>query len=260
MRPLTRGGRAVTYSKVGLMVLREHFQQRKIESTFGSFRSLVPLNTPSGPQETESELESELLDQLAFAPGVYDLLTQPIIEYEFDGKRRTYTPDIIVQLHASGDLPAARYIIEVKRRADLIANASNYAAKFEAARRAADNLGAAFRIMDDIRIRTPYLRNARLLSQYLETDPELVSVDILQDAVGHEAIKVADAIALMRQNCVEEPDARASIEQCVAWRRLTCDLSLEFGDHSVIRVRDLSKRDLRLDDPILRSLDEADAA
>lgn len=260
MRPLTRGGRAVTYSKVGLMVLREHFQQRKIEATFGSFRSLVPLNTPSGPQETESELESELLDQLAFAPGVFDLLTQPIIEYVVNGKKRTYTPDMVVQLHASGDFTCDRYIIEVKRRADLIANASAYAAKFEAARRAADHLGAAFRIMDDALIRTPYLRNARLLSHHLEADPEMVSVDILEDAIGFAPISVANAIALLRRQGVDEPDARASIEQCVAWRRLTCDLALEFNDQSMIRVRDLGVLPHRHDDPLLRSIDVAPSA
>ena len=103
MRPVSRGGRAVTYSKVGLMVLKEHFQQRPIEATFSSFRSMVPLRTPSGPQQVESELEAELLEQLAFAPGTYDLLTQPIIEYATNGRARRYTPDIIVQLHASGD-------------------------------------------------------------------------------------------------------------------------------------------------------------
>lgn len=259
MRPLSRGGRAVTYSKVGLMVLREHFQQRKIDTTFGSFRSLVPLPTPSGAQETESELESELLDQLAFAPGVYDLLTQPIIEYEVEGKRRTYTPDIVVQLHASGDLRCDRYIIEVKRRADLLANAATYAIKFEAARQAADHLGAAFRIMDDARIRTPYLKNARLLSRHLETDPELISLDVLEAAIGFDPVSVADAIALMRSEGIDEPDARASIEQCVAWRRLSCDLSREFDDRSRIRVRDLRILSARHDDPILRSLYEADS-
>lgn len=242
------------------MVLREHFQQRKVEATFGSFRSLVPLKTPSGPQETESELESELLDQLAFAPGVYDLLTQPIIEYDVNGKKRRYTPDIVVQLNASGDLTCDRYIVEVKRRADLIANAAAYAVKFEAARRAADHLGAAFRIMDDTLVRTPYLRNARLLSHHLEADPEMTSVDILEGAIGFAPISVADAIALLQTEGVEEPDARASIEQCVAWRRLTCDLALKFNDQSMIKVRDLGVLPHRYDDPLLWSLDGAPSA
>ena len=151
MGRISRSGRIVTYSKVGLMVLSEHFEQRKIEATFSSFRSMIPLSTPSGPQHVESELEAELLEQLAFAPGVYDLLTQPIIHYTLDGKPRRYTPDIAVQLHASGDDAPCRYLIEVKRRADLLANASQYALKFQVGRLAAEATGAAFRIMDDAR-------------------------------------------------------------------------------------------------------------
>lgn len=69
-----------------------------------SFSSRIPLTTPSGPQWTESELEAELVEQIAFSPGVYDIITQPILLYPgSDGKERRYTPDIAVQLYASGD-------------------------------------------------------------------------------------------------------------------------------------------------------------
>ena len=194
MRLVSRGGRAVTYSKVGLMVLKEHFQQRAIEATFSSFRSRVPLRTPSGHQHVESELEAELLDQLAFAPGTYDLLTQPIIEYATNGRARQYTPDIVVQLHASWDDAPCRYVIEVKRRADLIANAAQYAPKFEAGRVAAENMGAAFRIMTEDRIRTPYLANARLLQRHLNADPELAAFDLIRQELGTRDIIVAEAV------------------------------------------------------------------
>lgn len=259
MRTLSHGGRAVTYSKVGLMVLREHFQQRQIEATFSSFRSMVPLSTPSGAQQVESELEAELLEQLAFAPGVYDLLTQPIIDYTVDGKARRYTPDIAVQLHASGDDAPCRYIIEVKRRADLLANASQYAIKFEAGRIAAENMGAAFRIMDESRIRTPYLGNTRLLRRHLDADPELVALDVMRRGVGSKPLMVTQAINLLRENGVAEPDARASIEQSVAWRMILCDLTKAFDDGTQIHARDPGAFPLRDDDPILKSLFDADS-
>lgn len=259
MRRLSGGGRAITYSKVGLMVLREHFQQRDIEATFSSFRSRVPLSTPSGPQHVESELEAELLEQLAFAPGVYDLLTQPIIEYAVNGKARRYTPDIVVQLHASGDDAPCRYIIEVKRRADLVANASQYAIKFEAARIAAENMGAAFRIMDEVSIRTPYLQNTRLLRRHLQDDPELVALDIMRQEIGSQPLTVTQAIELLRDNGIEEPDARASIEQSVAWRMILCDLTRPFNDQTLIHARAPGAFPPRDDDPILKSLFNADS-
>lgn len=241
------------------MVLREHFRQRPIEATFSSFRSMVPLSTPSGPQNVESELEAELLEQLAFAPGVYDLLTQPIIEFTLDGKARQYTPDIAVQLHASGDDPTCRYIIEVKRREDLAANASQYAPKFLAGRLAAENMGAAFRIMDETSIRTPYLHNARLLRRHLAADPETIAPDIMRDEIGSTSITVAKAIELLREKGVGEPDARASIEQSVAWRIMRCDLTQPFTGSTSIHVPAPGLFPLRDEDPILRSLHDADS-
>lgn len=260
MRTVSRGGRVVTYSRVGLMVLRDHFEQRPIEATFSSFRSMVPLSTPSGPQQVESELEAELLEQLAFAPGVYDLLTQPVIEYTVDGEARRYTPDIAVQLHASGDDAPCRYLIEVKRRADLEANASKYRIKFEAGRLAAEDIGGAFRIMDDTRIRTSYLHNARMLRRHLNADPELQVFDILRRELGSRSVTVSHAIALLRENGIEEPDARAGIEQAVAWRMLLCDLSKTFGDATAIRAREPGAYPMRDEDPILRSLFDAESA
>lgn len=242
------------------MVLREHFEQRKIEATFGSFRSMVPLSTPSGPQHVESELEAELLEQLAFAPGVYDLITQPIIHYTLDGKPRRYTPDIAVQLHACWDDAPCRYLIEVKRREDLLANASQYALKFQVGRLAAENAGAAFRIMDDVHIRTPYLHNTRLLQRHIAPDPETEALDILRREIGSELISVTNAIALLGDFGVAEPDARASIEGCVAWRMLLCDLSVPFNDASRIRAREVGKLPARDSDPLLKALFEADSA
>ncbi len=58
----------------GVVRLKDHFEQRKIGAVYGSMRSRVPLRTPSGSQYVESALESDLLEQLNFTSGVYDLL------------------------------------------------------------------------------------------------------------------------------------------------------------------------------------------
>lgn len=260
MRPVSRGGRVITYSKVGLMILREHFEQRAVETTFSSFRSMMPLTTPSGAQQVESELEAELLEQLAFVPDVYDLLTQPIIDYAANGRVRRYTPDIVVQLHGSWDDGPCRYVIEVKRRADLLANAAQYAAKFEAGRIAAENMGAAFRIMTEDRIRTPYLANTRLLRRHLAADPELAAFDIIRRELGVEPVTITEAITLLRGHGMEEPDIRAGIEQAVAWRMLLCDLARPFDDATKIRARAPGEIPDRDADPLLKSLFDADSA
>ncbi len=260
MRPVSGGGRIITYSKVGLMILSEHFRQRKIEATFGSFRSMIPLKTPSGPQHVESELEADLLRQLAFAPGVFDIITQPIIEYSVNGKARQYTPDIAVQLHASCDDLPCRYLIEVKRRADLDANAAQYAVKFEAARLAGVALGAAFRIMDDVRIRTPYLANAKMLARRCDGDPDFAALDILRSTSGHRPLTVLQAIRELGQHGMPEHEARAGIEEAVAWRMVNCDLAKPFNDEAIIQTRPPGEFLDRNADPLLRSLHESDSA
>lgn len=257
MRPNAKLGRAVTYSRLGLMVLREHFEQRIVEATYGSFRSLVPLRTPSGPQWTESELETELLEQLAFAPFVFDLITQPVIHYTLDGEPRRYTPDIAIQLHATGDDLPARYIIEVKRREDLECDAARHALRFQVGRICAEETGAAFRIMDESRIRTPYLGNARLLARHLASelaDHEDDGVCRLRRA---GPMTVAEAIMNLGDAGFAEPDARHIIEHAVARRCVQADLSVPFSDGTIISDHPNGIVAAVRSDPILRLLQHA---
>ena len=252
MRPVSHYGRAVTYSKVGLMVLAEQFEQRTVDTTMSSFSSRIPLTTPSGPQWTESELEAELVEQIAFSPGVYDIITQPIIRYPGpDGKERRYTPDIAVQLYAAGDDPSTRYIIEVKRSADIEANREKYATKFQAAQTAAEQMGASFRILTENEIRTPFLKNTRLLGHHLKIS---LSDDEVEQALrlGESQPKtIAEAIKFLAGR-IGELDAREAVEKLVVYRMIHCDLSLPFSDQLPIAFRKMHAMAAPREDPILR--------
>jgi hypothetical protein len=239
------------------MELREHFEQRLVEPTYGSFRSLVPLRSPSGPQWTESELETELLEQLSFAPFVYDLITQPIIHYTLDDQPRRYTPDIVMQLHATGDDLPLRYIIEVKREEDLTHDAAKHALRFEVGRICAEQVGAVFRVMNESRIRTPYLRNARRLAHHLGTDlldHEDAGLDLLRRK-GRQT--VAEALVDLAANGFAEPDARHIIEHSVARRRVFTDLAVPFSDQTLIMPHPQGILAAVRSDPILRLLQDA---
>lgn len=257
MRRNANFGRAVTYSKLGLMVLREHFEQRTVEATYGSFRSLVPLRTPSGPQWTESELETELLEQIAFAPFVFDIITQPVIHYTLDGEHRRYTPDIAMQLHGTGDDLPLRYIIEVKRREDLQREAAGHALRFQVGRICAEETGAAFRVMDESRIRTPYLSNARLLSHHIGMELDDREDDGLRLLRRAGPMMVADAIAHLGGAGFAEPDARHIVENAVARRRVWADLSVPFSDRTMISNHSNGIMGAVRSDPILRLLQDA---
>ena len=116
------------------MPLNSLFKQREIGITHGSIRSKVPLGTPSGLQTVESALEKDLLVQLMFSGKVYDIISQPILDYEVDGQPRTYTPDFLVQLYPGLLNQPLHFFLEAKRIEQLDAKAATYAPKFSAAR------------------------------------------------------------------------------------------------------------------------------
>ena len=250
---------AIARSRMGLMVLNEHFGQRRITSTHSSFRSMFPLNTPSGAQFVESELEAKLLEQLAFSLELYDVISQPIIHYKVGEKQRRYTPDFIIELCAKDDDAPCRFIIEVKRRADIDRNFSKYSARFAAGRAAAQDIGALFRIIDETQIRTPYLVNAKRFRRYLTDDPDLQIVDDLRMHFKDQSFAVNEAISFLGSKGLNEADARSGIEHALAWRLLLCDLSLELTDTSLIQVPPIGHLMVHDDDPILRTLRAADS-
>ncbi|WP_233503494.1 TnsA endonuclease N-terminal domain-containing protein [Sphingomonas psychrotolerans] len=188
---------------------------------------------------------------------MYDLITQPIIHYTLDSDRRRYTPDIVVQLHAAGSELPSRYIIEVKRKDDLERGAATYATRFEVGRICAEKTGAVFRVMDESRIRTPYLSNARLLSHHLGTDladHEENGVDRLRRA---GPITVAEAILLLGADGFAEPDARHIVEHSVARRRIWADLSSPFTDDTLVTLHPNGISAAIRSDPILCMLQDA---
>lgn len=261
MPPLFRRGPRLSYCKLGLMCLKEHFEQRKVGATPSSFRSLIPLLTPSGPQWTESELESELLEQLAFSPGVYDLMTQPVIRYLHNGRKRRYTPDIAVQLYGEMAGFPSRYLIEVKRKADLVAKADEYASKFEIARICCDQLGAAFRVMTEEQIRTPYLRNAR---QYLRfrnidlNDDHVRQLDVIQSILEACPHSVSDLTRALQEKGFPEHEARALVALAIGSHSVSCDLSTPVQETTALSVHRDPDALNRHNTPILFALLNAD--
>lgn len=256
--PVSRLGRRIAYSTVGLMQLNELFEQRKVEATFASFRTRHPLRTPSGPQWTESDLEAQLLTQLAFAPGVYDLMTQPIIRYvDEKGVEKSYTPDIAVQLHADIDDYPSRYLIEVKRQAVVDADDGTLARKFTIGRLGAAAAGAEFRVMTERQIDTAYLTNARLLKQRQAEDFDTEHMGLVLDTIAQAPTNLADLIDSLGQAGMTEPLVRDVIERFVAHRIVNCDLMQPFDDASAISAplqEDVGRYGL---DPILKALRSA---
>lgn len=227
-------GLTPTWERFGLLAFNDHFAQRKIGKTFGRVRSLIPLPTASGAQWAESELEAKTIEQIAFLPQVYDLMTQVIVEYDRAGKKHTYTPDILVQLYADGEPGRARYVIEVKRQDALKRIDDEMRERFKIGREFAAALGAKFRIVTEAEIETPYLVNARWLRRRLGDEPDALYLDQLQAALAKAPLKWGDLASRLVAEGILEPDANDAIEEAITFRWIACDLSKHLSDETLL--------------------------
>lgn len=121
----------------------------------------------------ESSLERDLITLFQFDRNVEKIVTQPVtINYDFEGKPRRYTPDILVQYRpeARPEKGIKALLCEVKYHDELKEKFHDLRPKFKAAVRYAKSQGWRFKLFTDKQIRTPYLFNARFLLQYRELD------------------------------------------------------------------------------------------
>lgn len=118
----------------------------------------------------ESSLERDLMEILRFDSNVEAFTPQPlIIEYtDREGKKRTYTPDGLIQFKQAGALSTVPVLFEVKYRADFRKDWKLLLPKFRAAKALCIARGWRFEVFTEREIRTDYLANVRFLWPYLE--------------------------------------------------------------------------------------------
>lgn len=133
-----------------------------------------PLST--GTAEHESALERDFVTVSSFLDPAASIISQPItISFHDGGVVRRYTPDFLVK-RSNG--PAE--LIEVKYQVDLRAHWPRLRPAFAAARRWAEEHGAAFRIVTERGIRGALLENAKRLLplRRASLDPKIVDAII----------------------------------------------------------------------------------
>lgn len=118
-----------------------------------------------GAAEYESSLERDWLMALDFDWRVVQIQEQPYtLHYEWDGKLRRYTPDVLA-VFDDGQVKWT-VVYEVKGRADLQEKWSTHRPRFKAAVHDCRVKGWRFRIITEREIRIPYVANIKFLLRY----------------------------------------------------------------------------------------------
>lgn len=146
-------------------------KNRKIGYTYGSVSGHFSFRKQKSIA-FESTLERDLLTLLEFNDSVEDVVEQPLtIEYEnHNGRTVTYTPDFLVYFKepdaALLRLQRKPLLIEVKPTDKLQKHFQELRPRFKVAVQYAHANDMIFKIYDEKRIRTQYLKNIIFLKRY----------------------------------------------------------------------------------------------
>ena len=182
----------------------------------------------------ESALERDLATLLEFDEAVLNFEAQPLeLRYAHAGRERRGVPDFLVtyQPHI-GRRPL---LCDVKYREELFRLWPKLKSRLRAAKRHARDMDWDYRILTEVEIRTPYLRNARFLLPYQRCAPDPRHEQLLLDTM--RTMETATLQTLL-QACCADPWNRAQLIPtlwCLVGReKISIDLNEPLGMDSVI--------------------------
>jgi len=178
----------------------------------------------------ESALERDFMLLVEFDPDVLSYEEQPVrIDYlSADGQARHYTPDILVTYHQTSTSTTLRLplLVEIKYRRDLFECWRELKPKFRAAQRYAKEQGWIFKIITEVEIRTPYLKNVKFLRQFQRRSINPADANLLLQKVSD--LQSTDPESLLSAICPEAHDrARLlpTLWRLIARRSIGADLN-----------------------------------
>jgi TnsA-like endonuclease N terminal/TnsA endonuclease C terminal len=203
---------------------------RKIPKNYRSVTGLVASELNAKQTAFESSLERDFMLLLEFDPDVLFYEEQPVrIDYlSVDGQTRHYTPDILVTYRQTSTSTMLKppLLVEIKYRRDLFERWQELKPKFRAARRYAKGQGWIFKIITEVEIRTPYLKNVKFLRQFQRYPIDLADADLLLQKVSD--LESTDPESLLLALCPEARDRAQllpTLWRLVARRTIGADLN-----------------------------------
>jgi TnsA endonuclease N terminal/TnsA endonuclease C terminal len=216
---------------------------RIIPKHYRSLTGLV-LNTRTQSMTAfESSLERDFLLLLDFDLDIEYYEEQPvkIVYHDAQGRRRTYTPDVLVRYRP--DPPQARHptplLCEVKYRDDLRQHWVEYRPKFRAAGRYAHQHGWRFRLVTDRDVRTPYLDNVKFLRSYqMRPINEADRIRLLAALLALGETNPASLLHAISPDRWQQAQLLPTLWQLIATRQLHTDLSHPLTMQSPIALKE----------------------
>lgn len=205
-------------------------KNRKIGYTYGSVSGHFAFRKEKSIA-FESTLERDLLTLLEFNDSVSDVIEQPItIEYTNDnGKDVTYTPDFLVYFNEPDadllKLQRKPLLIEVKPRDRLIKDWHKLKKKFQMGIQYAHANDMIFKVYDESRIRTMYLKNILFLKRYKRlTYNREDSIDILSLVYSNGTLSIEHILEHLFATQEQKGIALGNIWNMVANKQLLCSM------------------------------------
>jgi len=219
-------------------------KKRKIGYTYGSVSGHFAFRKQKSIA-FESTLERDLLTLLEFNDSVDDVIEQPLtIEYvNHNGRTVTYTPDFLVDFkEADASLlkqPRKPLLIEVKPREKLQKHFSELKPKFKVAMQYAHANDMIFKIYDESKIRTQYLKNILFLKRYKRfTYIEDDESNILSYLNSTGSATIEAVIEYLFVTKEQKSIGLGQIWNLLATKKLLCDFSKILNKQTIIWVND----------------------
>lgn len=217
---------------------------RKIGTSRFYMTGHVPSVKGIASQSAESSLEQDFLTLLEYDPRVERYVAQPFtIEWKDKlGKKRRYTPDVIVKYsyHALLHEPWLKTtIFEVKPREILTEDWAELRPKFRNAMGWAKEYGCVFHLITDKEIRTPYLDNVRFLKRYknltIETSLYAARQQLVYETMrGLQQTTPKDLLNAMVKDEMLQAELIPWIWIAINMQRIGTDLNLPLNMNSTI--------------------------
>jgi TnsA endonuclease N terminal/TnsA endonuclease C terminal len=203
---------------------------RNIPKNHRSVTGFVASRVNANQVAFESTLERDFMLLVEFDQDVLSYKEQPVrIDYlSADGQARHYTPDILVTYRQTSTSTTSRppLLVEIKYRSDLFAGWRELKPKFRAARRYATEHSWIFKIITEVEIRTPYLKNVKFLRQFQHRSVDPADANLLLQKVSD--LRSTDPESLLSAIC-PEVHSRAqflpTLWQLIARRAIGADLN-----------------------------------